>query len=155
TPSSREERGMRGKTLWGALLAAGSILTPGVVRGQEEYAPPDTVFPLPLYSTRPEAGGFFSALRFSFYRPRNPMKDQLVAIRGFVATSDSVLNQGSTIGQFVGPGTPALNVSQIDGPNSYQPGWKFEAGWKFANGSAITFGWKQITELKTSAVATL
>lgn len=156
---------MRGKQLWGALLATWTVLIPGLAFGQsgglpfgqsgEDYAPPDTVFPLPLSSTRPEAGGLFVSAGFMFQRQTNPIKDQAVAVRGFVTTTDDVLDEVNSLGTFIGSGQQALNVQQVSGPNSYQPGFKIEMGWKFGDGSAISFAFNRLTEAKYSAAATL
>lgn len=43
--------------------------TQGGPSGVGEYAPPDTVFPNPNYSTRPEQGGFFVSSGIIFYKP--------------------------------------------------------------------------------------
>ncbi|MFM7150693.1 MAG: Lpg1974 family pore-forming outer membrane protein [Gemmataceae bacterium] len=76
---------MRGKTfLWKWLLAAVLALTPGLASAQQ-YAPADPQVPLPLGSTRPEDGGFYTYAGALLYRQSNPMKSQPVAIRGLYA----------------------------------------------------------------------
>lgn len=147
---------MRGKSKWGALLLAVlTVLTSGVAFGQPqgvlEYAPADPVFPLPLGSTRPEAGGLFFAGGFVFYHQTNPMRDQPIAYRGFISTNNDV----APIGTIVGSSTPALNVQSTSGPASYQPGFKVEGGYKFADGSALTIGYLRLTEAHYSYGATL
>ncbi len=98
----------------------------------EDYAPPDVVFPFPLGSTHPEEGGLYLATEFIAYRQTNPLKDQVVAVRGFQVTSQTIEFQDSTgrnftttlgpSGTFIGSGASALNVNQVTGPNDYQPG---------------------------------
>src|SRR5438552_1241266 len=103
---------------------------PTVVRGQD-YSPPDPVFPLPLYHERPETGGFYAAGDFLLFRQTIPLKEQPIAVRGFVDTFGNVqatlnfLNfavlgiQGPTPvpGQFFGSGKLALDVDQLSRPN--------------------------------------
>src|ERR1700722_2039031 len=109
---------MRGKSFRGVwLLAAWMALAPAGVRGQNvgnpvpEYAPADPQLPIPLGSTRPEDGGLFLFSDFMYFRWNNPLRDQPVAVRGFQVSDNSV--PGFTVGEFVGSGTPALNVNQL------------------------------------------
>ncbi len=169
-----EEMGlMRTRTGWLALLlTAGVALAPTVVRGQE-VPPPDPVFPLPLYHDRPETGGFYAAGEFVFFRMDNPLKHQVIAVRGLLDFDGSItadLNgilveptNGPPIivpgqpvpGNFIGSKAPALFADDAGGPLSYQPGWRLTAGWKFRDGAAIEFSWMSLAEAKYGAVATL
>jgi hypothetical protein len=147
---------MRGKTIWGAwLLVACVALAPVGAYAQDAtgYAQPDWELPVPLGSTRPEDGGLFLFGEYVMFRQTNPLKDQLVAVRGFVAVDDTVLGPG-TAGTFIGSRVSALDVHQITGPNGYQPGFAFGAGWKFKDGSALTFDWMYLSEHRTQALAT-
>jgi len=164
---------MRGKTIWQAgLLAAWAALAPGVASAQIEavgYAPPDVQWPFPLYSTHPEAGGPYFMGGFVMYRQTNPIQNQSVAVRGLriVGNSavesffDPVLNQTfftlhpELSDAFIGPGTKALDVEQVSGPNKYVPGTTIGAGWKFADGSAFEVNWMWLADHRTQAVATL
>jgi hypothetical protein len=123
--------------------------------GYTGYAPPangNTIFP--LYSTRPEEGGIYVGGGFVLYQWTNPLKSQLVAVRGFTVTDDSVLGPG-TSGQFVGSRTNALDVNQVTGPSTYNPGFNIDIGWKFNDGTALDVGYTYFFNTQLRAVATL
>lgn len=126
-----------------------------VVRAQE-YAPPDMPvqggLPLPLYSTRPEAGGLYLAAEFVMFRQTVPLHSQPIAYRGFVDVDGSIT--GNT-GYFTGGGTDALDANMVQGPRSYQPGIKVTGGWKFQDGSAFEVSWMQLLKAEYSAGASL
>jgi hypothetical protein len=158
---------MRTKTVWRAWwLAALVALAPGGAHAQDagvDYAPPaNAILPLPLYSTNPAAGGFFMAGGYAMYRGSTPLKDQLVAVRGFTVTDPTVPNQAQTTtivlgvpsGAFFGDRTEVLDVSQVSGPGTYQPGFTIEGGWRFSDGSALTASWMWLTTARMNAVAT-
>jgi hypothetical protein len=172
---------MRGKTFRGAgLLTAWLALTVGLARGEEpykpgslvipfldspaptcvrgqsyapEYAPADPQLPIPLGSTRPEDGGLYLSTEFMFFRQNNPLKEQVVAIRGFQVSDNSI--PGVAPGQFVGSGQVALDVAQLTGADSYQPGFRLGAGWKFSDNSALYVSFFFLTEANYHAGATL
>ena len=197
------------------LLARGQESSPG----SPGYAPADPQLPIPLGSTRPEDGGLYVFGRFVMFRQTNPLQSQPVAIRGFMASDNTIPTgfQGgrpaqllvfvppSTItdptvnpffftgfppgtppptfqtnaagnitaivvnvpaagpnatgfvkaGTFVGPGTPALNVKQLNGNTPYSPGFETGLGWKFRDGSSISLSWMFLAEAKRNAAATL
>jgi hypothetical protein len=158
----------------GLLLTAGLALTPAPAwcqpdgGGQDlDYSPPDPIYPLPLYHDRPEKGGFYFAGQFLLWRQTNPIKDQPIAVRGFVDTNGGVqatqnfltdvllANPGPPVmpGKFFGTGTEALNANQVSGPNSYQPGFGVTLGWKFQNDIDVEFNWKHLMNKKFSATA--
>src|SRR6516225_3027923 len=133
---------MRGKTIRGAwLLAVCLALAPvqawaqgGVTDGfgGVGYAPADPSLWVPLGSTRPEDGGLFLYGEALLYRQSSPLKDQQVAVRGFILADDSVdLAPPLSSGVFIGSRTEALNTKQASGPGSYQPGFETGIGWKF------------------------
>jgi hypothetical protein len=174
---------MRGKTLrgacllaaWLALATAGvmgqtgntvsdngmtwvPLMPPLVVRGQTgnpvpEYAPADPQLPIPTGSTRPEDGGLYFTTEFMFFRWNNPLRDQLVAQRGFIVTDNSV--PGFAVGQQLGSGQAAMNVDQLTGQDSYQPGFRLGVGWKMNDGSAVSLSYFRLTEASYRAGATL
>ena len=165
---------MRKRSGWLALLlAAGFTLLPSTSWGQVstngDYAPPDTVVPLPLYSSRPEKGGFYLSSAFLFFRQTNTVKHQLIAIRGFNDFDGSIqaainsstaghANDPIIPGKFFGSGVPALDANQVSGPLNYQPGWAFTLGWRFGEGSfmeAVEFRMRHLVESKYTAVASL
>jgi hypothetical protein len=108
---------------------------------------------LPLYSTRPEDGGLFMNFEFDLYEMSNPLSHQIVALRGFIASDNSI--PGATAGQFVGPANAALDVNQITGPKTFQPGFTFDIGYKFDDGTALTLSYRYLYESTYRAVATL
>jgi hypothetical protein len=96
------------------------------------------------------------------YEQTNPLKGQLVAVCGFTVTDPTVPNQAQTTtinlgvpgGAFFGDRTEALNVSQLQGPTTYQPGFSIEAGWKCTDGTALTVGFLWLEQAQYRAVAT-
>lgn len=167
--SVTEEMGhMRIKSVWGAgvlaALAALAVLAPGRSLAQESwpqggfatgYAPPAVPLPYPLYTTHPETGGLFLAGSYIMYNQTNPIQGQEIAVRGFVATDDTVLNAAGSAGTFVGPRNNALDAGQVHGPFTFEPGFQLEIGWKFGDGSALTATFWYIEQAQYSAVATL
>jgi hypothetical protein len=120
-----------------------------------DYAPPANLdLGVPLYSTNPASGGLFLAGGYAMYQQTNPLTDQLVAVRGFIAVDNSVNGQG-TAGQFFGTRNNALDVHQLTGPSTYQPGFTVEGGWKFTDGTALTVSYLWLAEAQYRAVATL
>jgi hypothetical protein len=166
-----EEMGlMRIKSVWGAgvlaALAALTMLAPRTILAQESwpqggfatgYAPPAVQLPYPLYSTHPEIGGLFLAGSYIMYNQTNPLRGhvQEVAVRGFQATDDTVLNAPGTAGTFIGNRNEALDVNQVGGPYTYAPGFQLDIGWKFGDGSALTATFWWISNVQYSAAATL
>jgi hypothetical protein len=159
---------MRKKSVWGAgvlaALAALTVLAPGTTLAQESfstggfatgYAPPAVQLPYPLYSTHPEVGGLFIGTSFIMYHQTNPIKGQEIAVRGFVATDDTVLNAAGSAGTFIGPRNNALDAGQVAGPYTFVPGFNLEVGWKFGDGSAVTASFWWITSAQYRADATL
>jgi hypothetical protein len=169
-----EEKGfMRTTTGWLALLlTVGVALAPTCARGQD-VGPADPEFPLPLYHEHPEQGGFYAAAEFLFWRETNPLKHQIIAVRGILDFDGSITadlngtlvnNGGSTpviipgkglTGNFIGSKTTALSADDAGGPLSYEPGWRLTLGWKFATGLAVDVSWLSLVETKYAAVATL
>jgi hypothetical protein len=158
---------MRGKTrtrgAW--LLAACVALAPGLAWGQaqtsqpgNEYAPADPQLPLPLGSTRPEDGGVYLWARFWYMHQTNPLNDQPIARFGFEASDNSISgpmpNTFLTPGSFVGSGVPALNVAQLTGQDSYQPGFEVGIGYRFGDGSALSLDYFRLTEASYQAGVT-
>jgi hypothetical protein len=154
-----EEMGlMRTRTGWLALLlvtvAAALAPTRGWAQGETYEVPQsDPAWnPLPLYSDRPEKGGLFVGAEFLFWRQTNPLKNQIIAIRGIQDDTGAILG---AIGVFGGSGTPALYADDAGGPLSYQPGFEVTAGWRFENGVAVSVTWWHLIEAKYSATASL
>ena len=159
---------MRIKSVWRAgvlaALASLTVLAPERTLAQESwpqggfatgYAPPAVQLPYPLGSTHPEAGGLFIAGSYLMYNQTNPIKGQEIAVRGLVATDDTVLSQAGSAGTFIGPRNNALDAGQVHGPYSFEPGFELAAGWKFKDGSALTASFWWIAESQYRAAATL
>ena len=151
---------MRAKSIWRAgllavILAAVLVLAPGTAHAQLGYAPSDNTLPIPWGSTRPEDGGLYVDTDFLFFRQSMPLKNEVVAQRGFYNINDQDGNIGQFGGaNFVGSGTVALDTNQVRGPTSYQPGLDTHIGWKFADESTIAVGWMYLAQVRYQAVAT-
>jgi hypothetical protein len=153
---------MRGKTLTrGAWLLAACLALASAARGQAPgtawlpaYAPADPVLttaagwsgqlPFPLGSTRPEDGGLYAVAEFMEFRQTNPLHSQLIAVSGFKVSDNSF--QNFRPGDFVGSSRPRLNVDQLTGQDSYQPGFRVGVGYKFGDESALYLSWFWLTE---------
>jgi hypothetical protein len=165
---------MRTWTGWlASLLTAGVILMPSGVNGQEVPALSDPEVPLPLYHSRPETGGFYTAAEFIFFRQTNPLKAQEIAVRGILDFDGSItaaLNShqvnvsgnlpivapgAPVVGNFLGSGAPALFANDAGGPGTYEPGFRLTAGWRFSDGVAVEFSWLGLNEAKFQASASL
>lgn len=167
---------MRTQTSWLAgLLALGMALAPSVAWGQavstgyDVPALSEPISPFPLYSSRPEKGGLYMSGEFIYYRMTNPIKDQVISVRGFNDFDGSVqaainaivpglANSPIMPGRFFGSGDPALDAREVSGPRTYQPGWAMTAGWRFGEGSpieALEFRWRHLQEAKYNATASL
>ena len=165
---------MRKKNTWLAiLLTVGVAVVANRAQAQEETPFEDPVIPLPLGHDRMSKGGFYVGAEFEYFRQTNPIKDQVVAVRGILDFDGSITSalDGTTIvpvsgspitipgapmpGTFLGSGTAALNTNQVSGPGTYEPGFKLTAGWRFKDGSAVEFSWFRLNETKYNAVATL
>jgi hypothetical protein len=161
---------MRTRTGWlGLLLTAGLALAPTTARAQvmtgPDVPPSDSPWPFPLYHSHPETGGFYTASDFWLLRQTNPLKSQVIAIRGFndvdgsIQASIQAVNGGTTSiipGKFFGDASPALDTEQVSGPGTYQAGFGLTLGWRFGEGSpieAVELRWRHLAESKYSAVA--
>lgn len=129
------------------LLAAGVALAPAA-RAQD-YVPPSTVFPLPLYSNRPEAGGLYLAGEFLWMHQNIHLKDQLIATRGFRDADGAIFGN---VGQYFGTGAAALRATDV-GPSTYTPGYNITGGWRFGDGLAVEISWWHLAEAKMAASA--
>lgn len=154
---------MRTRNGWLALLlTVGWALAPTAVWGQQisyEVPQSDPAFPFPLYSPRPELGGFFFNGEFLYWRQSNPLRSQTVAQLGFVDSDGSITAPSPAgpfrPGTFVGSGLEALNVSQVSGPGTYVPGYRMALGYRFRNGVAAEVIYTHLFNARFSAGATL
>jgi hypothetical protein len=157
---------MRRTSVWrAALLTAAAVLTPGLASAQGlDYAPPDPVLPSPLYTTQPGLGGLYYYSDFVYFHQTNPLKNQVVAVYGFVDTDGSargetILANGTPVttdfpGQFVGSRQTALVTDQVRGPGTYEPGFRVGAGWKFHDGSSLEVNFLYIALARFNAAVT-
>src|SRR5262249_37948140 len=151
---------MRGKTFRAAWLSALLLaVMPLAVMGQTStgdatgYAPADPQLPIPLGSTRPEDGGFFTWAEYTMFRQTNPLGNQTIAVRGFYVWDSSI--PGFNNGNFIGSRTEALNVNYLTSQEFYQPGFDLGVGWKFKDGSALTLDFLYLASNNFRAAATL
>src|SRR5262249_32082509 len=87
-----KERGlMRTRTSWLTWLwAAALALAPTAAWGQD-YNPPDPVIPLPTGSARYDLGGFYTISEFLFMEQTNPLRHQVIAVRGLLDFDGSII----------------------------------------------------------------
>ncbi len=137
----------------GRLFLLGALLmAPTNVRAQYQEVPP-VDFTGPLSHPRYEQGGFFAFVEALYFRENRPLVSQTVAIRGFVDVDGSAT--GRPEGSFVGSGTEALNINQLKGPGSWQPGLNLGLGWRFESGTALILNWYHLADSRYSATASL
>src|SRR5262245_948847 len=86
---------MCGKTSWGTMVLGVCLALWPAQAPAQQYAPADPQVPIPYGSTRPEDGGLYTFGMFGMYRQTNPLRNQLVAVRGFYAydTGGRVVNR--------------------------------------------------------------
>jgi hypothetical protein len=135
------------------LLMAAALLTPRLATAQGvDYAPPDPVLPLPLSGTQPGLGGLYLYGDFVFFSQTNPLRQQEIGIQGFVDSDGSVT--GKPAGTFIGSKLDVLDVDQVRGPGTYEPGFRVGIGWKFEDGSTFSVDYLYIAAAKYNAAAT-
>ena len=147
---------MRARIGWLALLlTAGMALLPTTAMAQPlSYEVPraDPVFPVPLYSPKPELGGFFFNGEFLYWRQTNPMGRQPVAVRGFLQTTPLVPGVPAP---FFGSGAEALNTESVAGPGTYVPGYRMGLGYRFRNGLVAEVVYSHMFNARYTSGATL
>jgi hypothetical protein len=148
---------MRGSIFRLACLVTGlTALSCGMAFGQGgSYSPPDIQLPIPTGNTQPAEGGLFFVAEFVDFRQTVPLRNQTIAYFGFVNVDGSI--NGSQAGGFIGSKAEALNVRQVSGPQSYQPGTRISVGWDFGgnDASTLTLSWMWISSSKYNANVTL
>jgi hypothetical protein len=145
-----EMRTMRKRIGW-LLLAAALLAAPLTARAQDQgYYVPPVDFTGPFSHPRYEGGGFYVGLDFLYMRQTRPLRDQVVAVRGFTDFDGSLTGVPGT---FVGSGREALNVDQLRGPGSFQPGLNLFFGWRFESGIAVELRWMHLSESRYAATA--
>ena len=142
-----------GEPLFTVRPSAEAVLPPLLARAQADatgYAPPDCELPLANGSFWPS--GLYVFTSFVMYRQTVPLKNQLVAIRGFLDTDGNVTGNP---GMFVGSRAIALETNQVRGPGTWQPGLKLGFGYRFDDGTTVDLSWMHLLNVKYTAVATL
>ena len=132
-----------------ACLAAPSAATAQDIQG---YFVPPVDFVGPLSHPRYEEGGLFVGLEFIYLRQNRPLYDQRVANRGFFDLDGTLTGRP---GSFVGSGDEALNVEQLRGPGTFQPGSRLFFGWRFLHGVSVSLDWWHLADARYSASASL
>jgi hypothetical protein len=167
-------------TTYAAVLLAAATLG-GAALGQSlgggqnlDLAPADPIVPLPLAHPRMEStGGVYTAIEFVMYRLSAGIKPQQIAIRGFTDVDGAVTGDlnGTIVntdtqppfiirgpldpGHQYGSRIEALNASDLNQQESFQPGWALTVGYKFDSGSKIELVWTHVQKHVTSANASL
>jgi hypothetical protein len=132
------------------LLAALALGVPASVRAQAEVIPRDFVGP--LSHPRYETGGLYTAFEFLYFKQRNPLQSQDIMFRGFIDIDGSISGAPNT---FVGSNEVALNTRQLDGPQTYSPGFNLTLGWRFEDGLALQVSWWHLSDVRTNAAASV
>jgi len=141
---------MSTRTKWLAcLMLGGLLLTPATVRAQSPNpGNPVWEFPLPTMWGYKDTGFYFAGEAL-FWRMDNPIKNQVIAVRGFV---DEAGQATGIPGQFVGSGEVALDTSDI-GSDKFEPGYRFTLGYRFTNNWAIEAVYWRLSEFRHTANA--
>jgi hypothetical protein len=136
--------------LFKLLLTALALTLPTWAYAQEDIVPRTYVGP--LSHPRYESGGFYTALEFLYMKQRNTIGSQVVATRGFIDVDGSITGFAGT---YVGTGTPALNTSQLGGPETFSPGFNLTLGYRFESGLAVQASWWHLADVRLSASASV
>jgi len=156
------------------LVVLGVAMTPQVSNAQLGDLPQSSpMVPVPFGPVRPDAGGFYLAGEFMYWKQTDPIKSQALGFRG-ISDADGTIglslngqNGGSQVtpvpnpqftgtpGEFIGSHAVALDANQVSGPNNYTPGFNFTVGYRFENGSALEMRWIHLVDSRFSATASL
>jgi hypothetical protein len=145
---------MRKRIGW--LFLAGALLgAPAAVQAQTQFGGevPPVHFTGPLSHPRFEDGGLYCFLQGLYWRETRPLRNQLIAVRGFFDVDGSVT--GGDPGNFIGSGRPALSTNELRGPGSYQPGFNLGLGWRFESGVVLQLNWYHLVDAHYAATAGL
>lgn len=141
---------MRKRFGWLA-LALTLLAAPVTAQAQEYFVPPKD-FVGPLSHIPYTSGGFYAGAEFLYMRQTRPLRDQTVAVRGFFDLDGALSGDPGT---FVGSGREALNVEQLRGPGSWQPGNRIFVGYRFEGGVAVELDWWHLADSRYRAFASL
>lgn len=171
---------MRRTTAYTAVLLAAGALGGGafgqsLAGGQNlDLAPADPIVPLPLGHARMESvGGLYTGFEFVMYRMTNPLKNQVIATRGFIDVDGAITGDlnGTVVntdtqppfiirgplvpGTVYGSGANALETNDLRQQESFRPGWAVTLGYKFDSGSKIELKWLHVHNQTDQANASL
>ena len=139
---------MRTRIRWLLLLAVlGSV--PATAHAQIDVPP--VIFTGPLSHPRYDTGGPYVAAQMLYMKTNRPLKTQPIAYRGFLDLDGTFGTQGA----FIGSREEALNVNQVIGPGSWQPGWDLRVGYRFENGMVLEGQWRHLAQAHYFAQAAL
>lgn len=138
------------KRIWGLLLLAVLVLLPGMASAQTQVPPVSFVGPLSHIPY--DSPGIYTGAELLYWATNQPLRSQTVAIRGFRDINGSVTGTPMT---FVGSSEQALNVEQLTGSKSYQPGWDIFIGYRFQGGVSVELGWRHLVQARYTATAAL
>jgi hypothetical protein len=136
------------------------FLAPAAARAQNighGEPTPDWDWPLPLMLDNKESG-FYFAPEAIWWKIDNPLKDQVIAFRGFIDIGGFTLQlpddvqEGTT--RIFGSGTPALRADDASQEN-YQWGWRLTFGYRFRNDVAVEFVYWKLMENRAVAGASI
>jgi hypothetical protein len=116
--------------------------------------------------------GIYFAVEAIFFRMNNPVRSQILAVRGFWDTAGNISGQGDLVdaldeddnviarlfaepgppGAFIGSKEPALSSGQV-GQDKFGPGFRLTGGYRLRNGIAIEFVIWHLDEITHSAGA--
>ncbi|MSU80493.1 MAG: hypothetical protein EXS16_20695 [Gemmataceae bacterium] len=129
-------------------LALGLFLAPCTLFAQSV---PPASFTGPFGHIPYDDGGVYVGFQLMYMNTNRPLRNQVIAQRGFMDLTGSLGTQGA----FIGSGETALETSQLMGPGLYQPGWDLFVGYRFSSGLAIELGWRHLRQARYSAAASI
>ncbi|MCS7047209.1 MAG: hypothetical protein NZO58_12700 [Gemmataceae bacterium] len=142
---------MRTRISW-IILAAAAWLAPAPVPAQYYEVPP-VHFTGPFSHPRYEDGGFFVGLDALVWHVDRRIRQQTVAVRGFVDFDGTATGLVPPV--FVGSGAKALDTAQLDGPGTWSPGFDLFMGWRFESGLVLTLSWVHLQDNRYAVSAGL
>ncbi len=165
---------MMTRTTWLGLLVGALFMLPAAARGQDmNVGAPSWEFPIPTMWDQRDEGLYFAAEAL-FFRINNPVRSQVLAVRGFWDTAGTINGQGALIdaldnatppnviarlfaergvpGAFIGSKEPALTSGMV-GQDKWEPGFRLALGYRLRNGMAIEFSVWHLAEFTHSAGA--
>jgi len=163
---------MMTRTRWLGLLVGAMLLLPAAARGQDyNVGAPSWEFPIPtMWGDKDE--GYYFAAEALFFRINNPVRSQILAVRGFWDTSGDISGRGELVdaldaggnviqqlfsqngppGAFIGSKQAALSSNEV-GRDKFEPGFRITGGYRFRNGIAVEGSIWYLNEVQNTAGA--